>query len=141
LCLSVEIMEIYRISAAFDEFLNLQLRPSSLKFKGNIELQAIWSSLKNSKTQNVTFKKKYHSSLSLCLTPTGCDVKRHFRSISVILGKFAAVSEEKWHFPPNPVIETQGEWRVIFFLESDILCFRILQRTSNSLQLNIAFKF
>jgi len=39
--MSVRIMEIYRISAAFDEFLNLQLRPSSLKFKGNIELRAI----------------------------------------------------------------------------------------------------
>jgi len=39
--MSVGIMEIYRISAAFDEFLNLQLRPSSLKFKGNIELRAI----------------------------------------------------------------------------------------------------
>jgi len=37
--MSVRIMEIYRISAAFDEFLNLQLRPpSSLKFKGNIGL-------------------------------------------------------------------------------------------------------
>ena len=40
--MSVRIMEIYRISAAFDEFLNLQLSPLSLKFKGNIELRAIW---------------------------------------------------------------------------------------------------
>jgi len=39
--MSVRIMEIYRTSAAFDEFLNLQPSPSSLKFKGNIELRAI----------------------------------------------------------------------------------------------------